>query len=104
MQQLVSDVTGKPFAQYMSETVLGPIGMTRSTYQQPLPPDRATQTASGHSANRRAVEGKWHVYPEMAAAGLWTTPTDLARFAIEIQQSLAGKSSKVLSQATTRQR
>ena len=103
MQQLVSDVTDKPFAQYMSETVLAPIGMSRSTYQQPLPPDRAVQTASGHYADRRAVEGKWHVYPEMAAAGLWTTATDLARFAIEIQQSLAGKSSKVLSQGTTRQ-
>ena len=103
MQQLVSDVTGKPFAQYMRETVLAPIGMGRSTYQQPLPPDLAAQTASGHYADRRAVEGKWHVYPEMAAAGLWTTATDLARFAIEIQQSLAGKSSKVLSQATTRQ-
>ena len=77
--------------------------MRRSTYQQPLPPDLAAQTASGHYGDRRAVEGKWHVYPEMAAAGLWTTATDLARFAIEIQQSLAGKSSKVLSQATTRQ-
>ena len=103
MQQLVSDVTGKPFAQYMRETVLAPIGMGRSTYQQPLPPDLAAQTASGHYADRQAVEGKWHVYPEMAAAGLWTTATDLARFAIEIQQSLAGKSSKVVSQATTRQ-
>ncbi|HYN09065.1 MAG TPA: serine hydrolase domain-containing protein [Vicinamibacterales bacterium] len=103
MQLLVSDVTGKPFAQYMNEAVLGPVGMTRSTYRQPLPADRAVQTASGYSANRSAVSGKWHVYPEMAAAGLWTTPTDLAKFAIEVQQSLAGKSSKVLSQAMTRQ-
>lgn len=103
MQLLVTDVTGKPFAQYMSETVLGPIGMSSSTYEQPLPANRAAQTASGHHADRSPVSGRWHVYPEMAAAGLWTTPTDLARFAIEVQRSLAGTSNKVLSQAMTRE-
>jgi CubicO group peptidase (beta-lactamase class C family) len=103
MQLLVADVTGKPFDQYMKEAVLVPLGMTSSTYQQPLPPDRAALTASGHYADRSPVSGKWHVYPEMAAAGLWTTATDLATFAIETQQSLAGKSSKVLSQAMTRE-
>ena len=103
MQQLVVDVTGKSFPEYMREVVLGPVGMTRSTYWQPLPPARAAETASGYLADGSAVPGKWHVYPEMAAAGLWTTPTDLARFAMEVQRSLAGKSNKVLSQATTRQ-
>jgi CubicO group peptidase (beta-lactamase class C family) len=103
MQLLVTDVTGKSFPGYMSEAVLRPIGMSRSTYQQPLPADLAAQTASGYYADRSAVSGKWHVYPEMAAAGLWTTATDLAKFAIEIQQSLAGKSNKVLSQAMTRE-
>src|SRR5262245_13330214 len=103
MQQLVSDVTGMPFPQYMREAVLGPVGMSSSTYEQPLPPDRAMRTASGHNTDRSAISGRWHVYPEMAAAGLWTTPTDLARFAIEVQQSLAGTSNKVLSQAMTRQ-
>jgi CubicO group peptidase (beta-lactamase class C family) len=103
MQLMVSDVTGKPFPQYMIEAVLAPIGMSRSTYQQPLPSDLAAQTASGYSGDRSAVSGRWHVYPEMAAAGLWTTPSDLARFAIEVQQSLAGKSTKVLSQSMTRQ-
>lgn len=103
MQQLVSDVTGKSFPEYVSEAVLAPLGMSSSTYRQPIPHDRAPETASGHYADRSVVPGKWHVYPEMAAAGLWTTPSDLARFAIEIQLSLAGKSNKVLSQAMTRQ-
>jgi CubicO group peptidase (beta-lactamase class C family) len=85
MQVLVSDVTGKRFPEYMHDAVLAPVGMTRSTYEQPLPAERAAQTASGYNADRSAVEGRWHVYPEMAAAGLWTTPTDLAKFAIEIQ-------------------
>ena len=102
MQQLVTDMTGKPFPDYMRANVLQPLGMTNSTYQQPLPADWATRTASGYYADRREVPGKWHVYPEMAAAGLWTTPTDLARYALGVQQALAGKS-KVLSAEMARQ-
>lgn len=70
MQQLVSDVTGKSFPEYVSEAVLAPLGMSSSTYRQPIPHDRAPETASGHYADRSVVPGKWHVYPEMAAAGL----------------------------------
>jgi CubicO group peptidase (beta-lactamase class C family) len=102
-QQLVIDVTGEPFPQFMRKTVLDKIGMKESTYQQPLPPARAALAASGTYANGKVVVGKWHVYPEMAAAGLWTTPSDLARFAIEIAQSKRGKANHVLSQAMTQQ-
>ena len=101
MQQMMLDVTGQPFPEYMRQTVLAPIGMSHSSYEQPLPPEMAAATASGHYAGQKPVIGRWHVYPEMAAAGLWTTPTDLARFAIEVQQSFAGRSSKVVSPAMT---
>jgi CubicO group peptidase (beta-lactamase class C family) len=103
MQQLVIDVTGEPFPQFMQRAVLGPIGMTSSTFEQPPPSARAALTASGYYADGRPVRGRWHVYPEMAAAGLWTTPTDLAKFAIEVQESLAGRGHGVVSQATARQ-
>ncbi|MCX6217544.1 serine hydrolase [Spirosoma sp.] len=103
MQQLMLDVTGKPFPQFMQETVLTSLGMTESTYQQPLPADKAKRTARGYYGDRSDVKGRWHLYPEMAAAGLWTTPSDLARFAIGIQQALAGKSGAVLSQQMTKQ-
>ncbi|HWW16477.1 MAG TPA: serine hydrolase [Candidatus Dormibacteraeota bacterium] len=102
-QQLVIDVTGEPFPQFMRETVLDKIGMGESTYEQPLPQARAPLAASGTYADGKLVRGKWHVYPEMAAAGLWTTPTDLARFAIEIALSRQGKANHVLSQAMTQQ-
>ena len=101
MQQMMLDVTGQPFPEYMRQAVLAPIGMSRSSYEQPLPPDMAAATASGHYAGQKPVKGRWHVYPEMAAAGLWTTPTDLARFAIEVQRSFAGRSSRVISPAMT---
>jgi CubicO group peptidase (beta-lactamase class C family) len=99
MQLLMTDVTGKAFPALMHELVLSKIGMKNSTYEQPLPADKAAKAAMGHRASGEIVKGKFHTYPEMAAAGLWTTPTDLAKFAIEIQQAKAGKSSKVLSQA-----
>lgn len=102
MQQMMIDVTLEPFPEFMRRAVLSPIGMTSSTFEQPLPPALATLTASGHVADQAPVQGRWHVYPEMAAAGLWTTPSDLARFAIEVQRSFAGRSSKVISPAMTR--
>lgn len=103
MQQLMLDVTRKPFPEFMRQTVLIPLGMTSSAYDQPLFTDKAKMTATGHYPDGKAVKGRWHVYPEMAAAGLWTTPSDLARFAIGVQQSLAGRSNAVISQAMTRQ-
>ncbi len=103
MQQLMVDVTGAGFPEFMKNNVLLPLGMKNSTYQQPLPPELAKLTATGHYSNRSLVEGRWHIYPEMAAAGLWTTPSDLARFAIGIQNAYAGKSGSVLSQSMTRQ-
>ena len=103
MQQLILDVTSKPFPQFMQETVLGPMNMAESTYQQPLPTEKTKITATGHYGDRTLVKGRWHIYPEMAAAGLWTTPSDLARFAIGIQNAFAGKSGAVLSQQMTQQ-
>src|SRR5882757_1800089 len=99
-QQLMIDVSGKPFPELMKETVLDKTGMNDSSYEQPLPPARAAFTAGGTYGDGKLVHGKWHVYPEMAAAGLWTTPTDLAKFAIEIALSKQGKSNKVLTQKT----
>jgi len=102
-QQLVMDVTGEPFPQFMRETVLDKIGMTDSGYEQPLPPARAAMAATATHSDGTSVLGKWHIYPEMAAAGLWTTPTDLAKFAIEIALSKQGKANHVLSESMTRE-
>src|SRR5262249_17650515 len=103
MQQMVVDVTGKSFPQFMKEAVLEPLGMRESTFEQPLPAEKARLTASGHLRDRSPVKGRWHIYPEMAAAGLWTTPSDLARFAIGVQEAVAGRSGKTLSRQMARQ-
>lgn len=102
-QLLLEDVTGQPFPKLMRDLVLGPAGMTRSTYEQPLPPDRMNEVAIAYSANGNPVRGGPHVYPEMAPAGLWTTPSDLARYAIDLQNGLASKPGTVVSAATARE-
>jgi CubicO group peptidase (beta-lactamase class C family) len=103
VQQMLIDVTRKPFPELMRELVLDPLGMADSTYEQPLPEARSRAAATAHVGEKEPVEGKWHVYPEIAAAGLWTTPADLARFAIEIQSARAGKGAKLLSREMVEQ-
>jgi CubicO group peptidase (beta-lactamase class C family) len=103
MQQIVIQVAQKPFPDYLQQIVLKPFGMTNSTYEQPLPEAFVSLAAKGYYSESKPVEGGWHIYPEMAAAGLWTTASDLARFAIGVQRSLAGKANPVISQMMTRQ-
>ena len=95
-QQALIDVEGKPYPRILAEDVLVPLGMTESTYEQPLPPERLKSAAAGHDGQGRAIPGKRHTYPEMAAAGLWTTPSDLARFALGLERALEGKPGSVL--------
>jgi CubicO group peptidase (beta-lactamase class C family) len=102
VQLMMVDQLKKPFPQIMREAVIDPLGLEHSTYEQPLPPARAAMAASGTRASGKVVEGRWHIYPEMAAAGLWTTASDLARIAIEVSNAKAGRSARVLSQATTK--
>lgn len=97
IQQLVEDVTGSTFPDFMRERVLEPIGMEHSTFEQPLPDSLLEYAGSGYYADGTAVPGSHHVYPEIAAAGLWTTPTDIARFVTELQLSLRGESNRVLT-------
>ena len=103
VQLMMIDQLKMPFPQIMMETVLRPLGLQHSTYEQPLPPARAAMAATGTYADGTSVRGRWHIYPEMAAAGLWSTASDLARIAIEVSKANAGTSARVLSQAMTRQ-
>ncbi|HEY0931798.1 MAG TPA: serine hydrolase domain-containing protein [Gemmatimonas sp.] len=96
MQQLVTDLSDLPFADYLRDQVLVPLGMRSSSFAQPLPAAMAALTATGHRLDRQPVPGRWHVYPEMAAAGLWTTAAELAQYATEVQRIYAG-TSRVLS-------
>ncbi|KRD32174.1 serine hydrolase [Lysobacter sp. Root916] len=97
VQLMMSEASGQPFERYMREAVLDPLEMRRSTFAAPLPEAWRDRAASAHDGSGKGIAGGGHVYPESAAAGLWTTPSDLARVLIEVQRAEAGQSARLLS-------
>lgn len=102
MEQAVRDVTGARYPDLIRRRVLLPTGMVASTYEQPLPQPLSLLAASGYYADGVPVPGRYHIYKEIAAGGLWTTAEDVARFLIELQLSLKGESNRVLTAENTR--
>jgi len=100
MEKIVEDTSKKSLEGYMAENFLTPLGMSNSTYQQPLSAKYHINASAAYNSKGEIAEGFWNNYPEQAAAGLWTTPTDLAKYAIEVQQILAGKENGVLTKRT----
>jgi CubicO group peptidase (beta-lactamase class C family) len=103
MQQLLMDVSNRPFPDLLRDTVFAPLEMASSTYQQPLPVDLHAIAPTGYRRSGKAVAGRWYVGPEMAAAWLWTTPSDLARYVFEVQLAYEGKSAKGVSREMIKQ-
>jgi len=102
LQQALEDATGEAFAAVMASRVLAPAGMARSTFAQPLPPERVAEAATGHVLPGLALPYGANVYPERAAAGVWTTPTELARLALSLQRAYAGDGGEILAPASAR--
>ncbi|HUR50321.1 MAG TPA: serine hydrolase domain-containing protein [Acidimicrobiales bacterium] len=96
-QQLIVDATGTPFPELLRELVLEPAGMGAATFEQPLPARLHDLAATAHLADGSPVVGRWHTYPEMAAAGLWCAPKDLVAFAGAVQNALSGGTHALLS-------
>ena len=103
VQQMIEDATGKSLASLAKEILFEKLGMTGSTFDIRLPQELQSRAASGHRRNGTPVKGNWHLYPEQAAASLWSTPSDLARLIVEVLKSLKNRSNLVLSPEMTRQ-
>lgn len=99
-QMLAMDITRQPYDVLMDERVLKPLAMDNSTFAQPTVNKRSAQLASGYDENGRKIKGgDYHLYPEQAAAGLWTTPTDLAKYIIAIQKAYTSEPNSIIPQA-----
>jgi CubicO group peptidase (beta-lactamase class C family) len=102
-EALVVETMQAPFPDLMDALVLSPANMSHSTFAQPLPPDLKVKAASGHFADGRELPGGYHVFPEHAAAGLWSTPTDLANLLLLIGRAWRGESRLFLLPETVRE-
>ncbi len=100
MEKLVEDISGIPLEKFMAENILPQMGMPNSTFEQPLPESLYSKASAAYNGKGEIVEGLWHNYPEQAAAGLWTTPSDLANYCINVQKILSGKENGILSKET----
>lgn len=100
MEKAVEDVSGLPLEDYMANHILSPIGMKNSTYSQPVANEWQGNISAAYDSNGQLIKGLWNNYPEQAAAGLWTTPSDLALYCLEVQDIMSGKKEGVLSKAT----
>ena len=103
IQLVLEDKFGKPFDEIIEESLIGPLGLQNSTFKQELSVEFAQRAASGHYFLGDPLQGGWFRYPEKAAAGLWTTPSDLAKIMIEVAKSAAGKSNQILSKKTAQE-
>ncbi|NIJ31091.1 CubicO group peptidase (beta-lactamase class C family) [Sphingomonas insulae] len=99
IQKLIGDVTGKPFAAVLHDEVLRPAGMARSSFAQPLDAASLAIAAWPHDGSGKPVPGGPHTYPELAAAGLWSTPSDLLRYAVAVRDSVRGEKGSILDQS-----
>ena len=97
LQVAMTDITGRDFNSIVQEQVLLPLSMTRSTYEQPISDDTWPNHSAAHDYAGRRIPGGSNVYPEQFPAGLWTTPSDLARFVLEVQRVAGGEDGLVLN-------
>lgn len=100
MQLMITDLEKKTFPEIMKSHVLNPLGMKISTFENPLPEKYQSMAATGYRMDGSEVEGKWPIYPEMAAAGLWTTPSELILWAKEIQEIYQKQKDGILKKET----
>ena len=96
LQTVFQDVTGESFETLVQRELLQPLNMHRSCFAQPLDGPLGRNAACGHTSEGKPVEGNWFVYPTQAGSGIWTTPTDLAKFALHLQKILQGNTSGLL--------
>jgi CubicO group peptidase (beta-lactamase class C family) len=102
-EALMVDTMGTSFPDLMKEVVLEPAGMARSSFAKTLSADLDREAMHGHLADGSEIPGGYHLFPEHAAAGLWSTPTDLANLLILIGRAWRGESQLFLAPQTVRE-
>lgn len=103
LEKLMEDVTQHPFQGWMKRQVLEPLRMDQSVFQYPLSEKYHLLAVPGFLSDTTMIKGGWNNYAIAASGGLWSTPTDLAKFAIDISNAYLGKSNTLISKVVARQ-
>jgi CubicO group peptidase (beta-lactamase class C family) len=99
VQELIEELTQMPFGTYVDSVIFRKLEMTHSTYDYYPDSHQGKPIARGHDENGWPDrKRKYNLYPEMAAAGPWTTPEDVAKLIVEIQREADGVSDLILDQ------
>jgi CubicO group peptidase (beta-lactamase class C family) len=103
LEQLIEDVSRQSFPVWAANKILQPLKMSRSTFQCPL--DEAWRVAAvpGFLLDGTMLKGGWNNYAAASAGGLWSTPTDLAKFAISASDAYRGKDNKLVAKDIAKQ-
>lgn len=108
LEQLMEDVTHQSFNVWMNNEVLKPLKMKQSIFQYPLTKARSQEAVPGFLSDGTMIKGGWNNYAIAAAGGLWSTPSDLAKFAIDITKAYRSNqgliSKEIAKQMLTRQK
>lgn len=97
VQVALEDIMGKPLQQLAQNMLFEPLGMKNTTMFQNGHPNFLTNVAKVHDAKQKVIRDGIPICPQIAPSGMWSTPQDMAKFTIEVQQALAGKNTKVIS-------
>ncbi len=88
----LQDTLGDPFEKIMHDWLIEPVGMKQADFALIVPTASNSPAARGHHSDGKQVAGGWRQHPEQAAAGLWSTASDLAVLLVEMHLALKGKS------------
>ncbi|HEV2364301.1 MAG TPA: serine hydrolase domain-containing protein [Caulobacteraceae bacterium] len=102
VQLMLEEASQTRFADLARAEIFQPLGLSRSTFECPLPKPLESNAAVGHEEGK-AIDGKWVCVPQLAAGGVWTTPTDFASFMIACRDAWLGKPGAFLRQDLARE-
>ena len=102
VQQVLEEVTRMPFARLAREMIFEPLGMTASSFDDPLPTVIKANAAAGHDTAGMMLPEKWPVCPQSAAGGIYVSAPDYAIFMAACRNAYVGRDTALMSSATAR--
>lgn len=102
IQKLIEDVAGESYPSLAKKLIFIPLNMNSSTFESLYPDGTPQSIQLGYDREGKPVEGGWRIYPELAAAGLWTTSSDIAKFSVAILKALNTPNNGFILQDTAR--